>query len=185
MRFMSASTRPPASGTDARGRRAPERLVQHPVDVVVGAEAPLFLHHLALALRASVVDEQRGHPIRLEIEHQRQRLGGEVLVVGGQVVRGVRVRGAARGLQPAVELLRPVLLRAVEHHVLEEVADAGDPGPLVARADAEEAVERADRQAAIREQPDLQPVLKRVLLDGKVLLESGISPRRDGREASS
>src|SRR5207237_724691 len=78
-----------------------------------------------------------------------ERLGGEVLVVRRDVGRGVRVARPAGRLQPPVELLGPVLLRAVEHHVLEQVADPGDPRPLVARADAEEAVEGGGGKPAV------------------------------------
>src|SRR5207248_1631496 len=41
---------------------------------------------------------------------------------------------------------------------------------LVARADAEEAVERGDGKAPVGQQPDLQSIVERVLLDGEVLL---------------
>src|SRR5207245_1389267 len=159
----------PAVGVGEEGQRA-ERLVEHPVDVVVRAEAALFLHHIPLPVEGSVIDQERRHPVRFQIQHQRQRLGGEVLVVRGEIVRRVGVGGAARRFQASIELLRAVPLRPVEHHVLEEVGTPGDAGALVAGTDAEEAVERAYRQRAIREEPDLQPVAQTALLDGEVLL---------------
>src|SRR5712664_2090778 len=151
-------------------RQRAQGLVHHAVDVVVGAEPPLLLHHLPLARQRAVDDDQRRHPIRFQIEDQRQRLGGEILVVRSEIMRGVRVGGPPRCFEAAVELLRSVLLRSVEHHVLEEVRDACDARALVARADPEEAVEGADRQGVVPKEPDLEAVLQAALLDGKVLL---------------
>jgi hypothetical protein len=122
-----------------------QRLVHQARRLVVHPEPPLLLHHLALALERAVVDGERAHPVRLEVEHRVQGLGGEVLVVHRDVVGGVGVGPPAVGLQDLVELLGAVLLRPVEHHVLEEVADAGDAGALVARADLEEGVEAHHR----------------------------------------
>jgi len=61
--------------------------------------------------------------------------------------------------------------------VLEEMADAGDAGPLVARSDPEEAVERRNGERAIPKEADLQPVAERVLVDGKSFGSSGHPPR--------
>ena len=90
-----------------------------------------------------------------------QRLGGEVLVVHGHVVGGVGVGAAAVRLEHLVELLRPVLLRAVEHHVLEEVADAGDARALVARAHLEEGVEAHHRRVVVGHDADPEAVGER------------------------
>ena len=111
--------------------------------------------------RSSMVSER----IRsgLEVQHRVQRVGGEVLVVHGDVVGGVGVGAAPVGLEDLVELLGAVLLRAVEHHVLEEVADAGDAGALVARADLEEGVEAHHRGVVVRHHPDAQSVGQRAL----------------------
>ena len=130
-----------------------------PGDLVVHPQPALLLHHLALARRAiwsSMV--QRAHPVRLEVEHRLQRLGGEVVVVHGDVVGGVGVGAAAVRLQHLVELLGAVLLRPVEHHVLEEVADAGDARALVARAHPEEGVEAHHRRVVVGHQPDPRPL---------------------------
>ena len=144
-----------------------QRLVHQPRRLVVDAEPALLLHHLALAAERPVVDGERAHPVRLEVEHRVQRLGGEVLVVHGDVVRGVRVGAAAVRLQDLVELLRAVLRRPVEHHVLEEVADAGDAGALVARAHLEEGVEAHHRGVVVGHHPDAQPVGESGLVDGE------------------
>jgi hypothetical protein len=41
------------------------------------AEAALLLHHLALALERAVVDGERAHPVRLEVEHRVEGLGAK------------------------------------------------------------------------------------------------------------
>src|SRR4029077_5841013 len=69
-----------------------------------------------------------------------------------------------------IEFLGAVLLRAIEHHVLEEVGDAGDAGPLVRRPHPEEAVRGAARQRSVGEQAEPKAVLQGALLDGEVLL---------------
>jgi hypothetical protein len=74
-------------------------------------------------------------PVRLEREHLVQVRRGEIRVVVRVVVRGVGVLVGARGLDARVVLLGRVLLGAAEHHVLEEVREAGLAGlHLVARA---------------------------------------------------
>src|SRR5438105_14560507 len=51
--------------------------------------------------------------------------------------------------------------------------DAGDARPLVARADPEEMIQSTHWQRRIAQQADLQAVVERVLLDGKVLRGQG------------
>ena len=58
----------------------------------------------------------------------------------------------------AVELLRPVLGRPVEHQVLEEVADSGEAGALVAGAHPKKRLVRHDGRGGIGQKPDAQPV---------------------------
>ena len=75
-------------------------------------------------------------------------LAREVVQVGGEVARGVAVGGAAVALDHVVEHPGAVLLAAVEHHVLEQVRDAGGTAVLVARAGAEEDVRRDHRRTS-------------------------------------
>ena len=71
---------------------------------------------------------------------------------------GVGVVAAAVLLHLDVELLGAVLLRAVEHHVLEEVRQAGCAGALVARADPEEEVQRDVGDVVVLLDQDLHAV---------------------------
>src|SRR5262249_4793801 len=91
--------------------------------------------------------------------------------------------GAAGGrFEDAVEFLGAILLSPVEHHVLEEVADAGDPGLLVARADFEEGVEAGNRGAVVGQQADLKTVGQPACVDLKELLREGRAARGIGSQ---
>ena len=125
---------------------------------VLGPQPPLLHDDRALLVERLHRDAKRPHPVALQIDHHRERLAREVVVVGGDVVGGVGVGGPAVGLEDPVELLRSVPLRAVEHHVLEEVADPGDPGALVAGAHPEEGVVAHHRNEPVGEHPHPQPV---------------------------
>ena len=64
-----------------------------------------------------------------------------------------------------IELFRAVFLRAVEHHVLEEMRDARDAGPLIARADFVEEVHRHIGNVVVFLDQDLHSVCKLVRLN--------------------
>ncbi len=112
----------------------PELLVEHARVVRVHAVAALRRDDAAFGLDDLGIERQVLNPIGLEIEDALEGRTREPVLVHGDVLARVGVVGAAAGLHDAVELARPVLLRAVEHHVLEEVGDPRDAGPLVARA---------------------------------------------------
>ena len=78
--------------------------------------------------------------VGLHVQHQLERAGGEPVGVDGVVFGGVGVVVAAVFLHFVVELAGAVFLGAVEHHVFEEVRDAGDAGAFVAGADFEEEI---------------------------------------------
>ena len=75
-----------------------------------------------------------------------QRLAREVVQVGGAVARRVAVRRAAVAPRSCRRRRPGRALPAVEHHVLEEVRDAGGAVVLVPRAGAEEDVRAHDRR---------------------------------------
>ena len=60
------------------------------------------------------------------------------------------------------------VLRALEHHVLEQVREAGAPRLLVRRADVVPEVHRDERQAVVLRQDHLEAVRQRVLLERDV-----------------
>src|SRR5439155_371857 len=98
----------------------------------------------------------------------RQRLARDVVQVSRVVARRVAVRRAAVALDQLVEHAAPELLPAVEHHVLEEVGDAGGAPYLVARADVVEDVRRDDGRRVILVHEDAEPVRERARGDGQL-----------------
>ena len=141
------------------------------VRLVLEALTALVLDHVALVVELRLVDavEQRREAVGLEPEQRLEvarRHGREVV---GAVVVGGAVDAAL--LEVRAELLdeREVLaghvLRALEHHVLEEVREAGPPRLLVLRADVVPLVDVDDRQLAIDVQDHLQAVGEHVLLE--------------------
>ena len=117
-----------------------QRLVHHAPHLVVDAQAALLHDDAALLLEVLLGDGEVRHPVALEVEHDGQRLAREVVQVRGVVARRVAVGGAAVSLDQVVENAGTELPPAVEHHVLEEVRDAGGTAHLVARADVVENV---------------------------------------------
>ena len=105
------------------------------------------------------------HPVGLHLDHGLEGGGREPVGVAGHVVAGEGVVRAAGEFHLAVEFARAELWRPVEHHVLDEMGDAGDPGPLVAGADAEERVEGDVGDAVVLDEQNLEPVVELMDLD--------------------
>ena len=85
---------------------------------------------------------------------RRQRLE---VVRAIEVVVPLRFVAAGRLEQLEVRVAGHVL-RALEHHVLEQVREAGAPGGLVGRTDVVPDVDRDERQAVIFREDHLEPV---------------------------
>ncbi len=116
---------------------AEDLLVPRPVRPVVVAPALLVLHDLALVVEVLLAErlEQRPHPVRLEPDRELQLVRRQRL----EVVRAVEPRRAVE--RPAGALDEGHVLRladvraALEHHVLEQVREAGLARDLVLGAD--------------------------------------------------
>jgi len=106
----------------------------------------------------------------MNVVDQRQRRAREPVLIHGDVTRRVGVVGAAVRFHHFVEFARSVFFRAVEHHVLEEVRDAGRARALVARSDAIKNVERDVRNVVVGLHEHLHPVFQRARRDRKFLL---------------
>ena len=145
-----------------------ERFVHHPGHLVVDAEAPLLLHDTSLLLEVLRCDGEVRHAVALEVEDQREGLTREVVEVGGEITAGVPVGRATVPLDQVVEDAGTELLPAVEHHVLEEMRDAGPPLPLVPGAAVVEDVRGNDRRRVVLLDEHEKPVLERAVRDRQV-----------------
>ncbi len=118
-----------------RKRLLVDDLVQPAVRLILDAHPAFFLDHLTLAPERGFVHAQRGHPIRFEPQRQREVLGRQGLPEHRLVFCGVGVAAPADARDDGRVRLRLDVLRALEHHVLKQMGEAGAAGPLVLRAD--------------------------------------------------
>ena len=160
-----------------RKRLVVDDLVQPAERLVVDPHPALFLHHLALGREGVLVDPERRHPIRLEPQRQRQVLRRHRLPEHRLVVVGVGVALAADRRDVRRVRLGLDVLRSLEHHVLEEVREAGAAGLLVLRSDVIPDLQVDDRRRVILGQHDGQPVRQR----RDLVLQLGRTRGRRGR----
>ena len=118
---------------------------REPVEQLVGGRQHVLLvlgelvqDDLALALELDFGKAAREHDVA-EHRNEARRVGGEAAhVVRGVVLVGVRVDVGAEALGVPVDLLAAARARALERHVLDEMADAVEAPVLVAAAGAHE-----------------------------------------------
>ena len=144
-----------------RERVVVDDLVQTPVRLVLDTHPPFFLDDFALPLERLAVDAKRRHPIGLEPQCQRQVVRGQRLPEHGLVFRRVGVAAAADARDDRRVRLGLDVLRALEHHVLEQVSEPGPSWPLVPRADVIPHRHMHDRRRVILGQDHPQPVRQR------------------------
>ena len=113
-----------------------------------------------------IAGSRLAHPVRLEPERELQLVAGEGLEVVRAVEPGGRVQRPARGLDQGEVLALVHVLRALEHHVLEEVREPGLARLLVLAADVVPQVHGHDGGGAIRRDDDAQSVVQAVTLEG-------------------
>jgi hypothetical protein len=136
-------------------------LVSRPVRLVVDAQPALLLYGLALVVELLLRDHQRAHAIRFQEQRQFELVRGQRLEVQRQVAAGGAVHRAAVG-EHLVEVLAVAdVVRALEHHVLEQMGEAGATGSFVARADVVGDVQCDDRGAVILDELHAQAVGER------------------------
>ena len=122
--------------------------------------------HVTLQVELRLIHRRQepSHAIGIEPQHEGQGVRRAGLVVVRAIeVGGAVVAGTGR-FQPLVELAHRYVLRAHEHHVLEEMRKTGAPALLVARADLVEVLHGHDGHGAIHVENDLEPVGQRVFL---------------------
>ncbi len=118
----------------------------------------LFADDLPLAGHLPRVEGQRRDAIGLDRQRLGPAVGGEAEVIGGGIVAGEGVVGAAQRLGPPVDLAGSEPLRALEHHVLEEMGGAAVAGGIVAGAGAEAERRRHHRRLVVLQHADRQAI---------------------------
>ena len=99
--------------------------------------------------------------VGLDLDDRLERVGAGHDVVGRPVVGGERVRVRPHPLDDRVVGRGRILLRAAEHHVLEEVRVAGESRlHLVARSGAHHRVVRDDARAVVLDADHPEPVVQ-------------------------
>jgi hypothetical protein len=147
-----------------------DALVPVSVRLVVHPPAALVLHHAALVVELLLRHrrKQEPHAVGLEPERELQPVRRNGLEIVGAVQPGGAVHGAAYPLDVGDVLRVGHVLRALEHHVLEEVREAGPPRPLVTASDVVPEVDGHHRLAVVLGEDDPEAVIEGVGLDGDV-----------------
>ena len=178
---LRAADRHPVIRVVRRVQRAHERHAREAVRPVLVVLTALVQDDLALVLELRV--RQRGqqvpHPIGFHPERQLERVARHDL----PVVRAVGVRRPVQqgpGLLERLEVAVIVVLRALEHQVLEEVRKPGAPGRLVLRSHVIPEVDRDDRTGMIFVDQDVEAVLETMMGIGNVHIDSGAPELRTG-----
>jgi hypothetical protein len=138
------------------------RLHQPLVQAVPGVvEVHRDLFEDDLLLRREVLDaDGRAEQVREVLDRALGELGQDVGVVGGHLLGGERVVARADLVEDPVHVLPRVLVRPLEHHVLEEVRHPVDRRRLVARAGLHEEPGRERVRVGVDLGDDVQPILE-------------------------
>ena len=139
-----------------------------PYGLVFHALAPFVADDVLLVGQRRLVDllEQVSHAVRLEPERELELIRRNGLVVVGAIVIGRPVQVArAGGLEHAKVRVRRHVLRALEHHVLEQVCKPGPARLLVGRADVIPEIDADHREPTILAEDHFEPVRQLVFLD--------------------
>ena len=159
-------------GEAARRVEGAVRLLEDDLHVrrVVDAQPALLLHGLALVVEVRVGDGERAHAVGLEPEREVEPVRRHRLVVVGAVLGGAPVEAPAGPLEQRHVVALPHVLRALEHHVLEEVREAAASFDLTARADVIPDVDRHERCGVVLVDDYREPVAELERLGGNAEL---------------
>ena len=158
--------RRPAIGVIGRIERGQDRFVDQAVGAVLVALTALVLDHVPLIVefRLRHGREQEAHAVRFHPEGQFQVIRGHGLPIVRAVHGGRAVQPPTHRLdRPEVDLV--VVLRALEHHVLEKVGEPGPARPLVLGTDVIPDVHADNGRGVVFVQDDIQTVGKRKFLE--------------------
>ena len=149
-------------------QRLDHRLLGQSIWLVLDTLPPLIAHDVLLIRQRGLIDllQQVAHAIRLEPQCKLHLGRWDGLEVVGAVVVGGAVQVArAGGLEQTDVGVGRHVLRALKHHVLEEVREPRPSLVLVGRTDVIPEVDRHHRQPALGTENDLEPVRQRVFLE--------------------
>ena len=150
---------------------------EEPIGPVLHVDPDLLLHDLLLVLQVLLGEVEVLHPVGFEPQDRVERGDGRRRDVVRVVVAGGSVEHAATALDDARERALGRHRRPFEHHVLEEVREAGAPLRLEAKADPERGRDPERRRRVVLGHDHGEPVGE--LLHGDGNAEAG---RRRGGE---
>jgi hypothetical protein len=105
--------------------RGGQLLDEQGLRLIFGAQATLFHDHPQLLRECLGVQAQMAHAVGFQLHHLGELVLRHLLEIGGVVVAGKGIVTAAGIGDTAVELTGPGRRGALEHHVLENMRDAG------------------------------------------------------------
>ena len=157
-----------------------ELLLPRAVRAVVVRPALLVLDDLTLVVEVLLAErvEQRSHPVGLEPQRELELVRGKRLEVVRPVEPGRAVHRPAGGLDERDVLGLADVRRALEHHVLEEVREAGLARLLVLRSDVVPDVDRHDRRQVVLGDDQAEAVREALVGEG-----NGGNGGRQGRSS--
>ena len=136
--------------------------------------AQFLLHHVALGGEALRLDDEARHAIGLGEQQALQVVGGDHLIVIGEIVVGRGVVIAADILGQPIHLFGDEVARRLEHEVFEHVREARPAARIVLRADIVPDLYRDVGRAGVTQRIDAQPVGQRPLGKGDRLDRRGV-----------
>ncbi len=135
------------------------------VGPVEDVDPDLLFDDADLVLEVLGGDGRAPHPVGFEEQGQFQAVGGQEVEVVGVVDVGRAVEGAAGGLDVPHVLGLADVVRALEHHVLEEVREPGSALGLGAHADVVHHCHADHRRSGVGGQDHPQSVVEPERLD--------------------
>ena len=130
-------------------RKAVEIQFRAPVRLVVDALAAFFFHGIALVVEIGLGDVKRAHAVGFQVQAEVELVLGQLFEVDRAVFTGGAVHVAAIVEHEDEMLAFADICRALEHHVLEQVSEAGAARKFVATAHVVGDVDSVDRGAMV------------------------------------
>ena len=161
-----ADARPPIGALliDGLGH---EQAEQPAIGIGQDALAVFFLHHVALGHEGRLVHHQRAHALGFGEQHPLKVVGRHRLEIGGGVIGGEGVVGAAHVLGQPVKGLWRQVARRLEHQVFEQVGEAGATRRIVLGPDLVPDLDGDVGGVGVARRIDLEPVRQHPLVEAQ------------------